>query len=74
MQSGEPLEKPPPCVLTLGIPKLLPLGFSLIRDDSGDPQHLPPEQLDLGWMDGWEDDWENLWMDGWMVDRWMVDG
>ena len=88
-EAGEPLKKPPSCVPTSRIPKLLPSGSSLIGDDNGDPQHLLSGQLGPGWMDGWlggwmdgwvdewmdgwEDGWEDGWMDGWMG-GWVVDG
>lgn len=64
VQSGKPLEKTLPCVLTSGNSKTASLGFSLTGDDSEDPQYIPPGQLGQdGWM-GKMGGWVGEWMDG----------
>ena len=65
MQSGEPPEKTPPCVLTSGIPKLLPLGSaSLGMTVKTHNISLLGNWVQDGWMDGKMGRWVGEWMDG----------
>lgn len=65
MQSGKPLEKTLPCVLTSGIPNLLPLGSaSLGMTVKTHNISLLGNWAQDGWMGRWEDGWENGWMGG----------